>query len=223
MEEYVYDETNRMVRGTNDKGEQSHYIYNGFGDLVANEWIIMKNSYGYHGIGEYVLPSPRVNGIIVSAGGQGGTQNGTQNPQRPVVDNKKFAVVHKDYVLDYTKALPGTIMEYESGDGGLTYRYTYGLRKVSTNVCGIPNGVGSVVQWTYPGSEEGRREITNRDPGNVQGVKHIVKLYHHQNRLGTTDYLTDNITGRITSFVSYDDFGNLTAKAVLIPMLLMPY
>jgi len=42
-----------------------------------------------------------------------------------------------------------------------------------------------------------------------------VKLFHHQNRLGTTDYLTDNITGRITSYVSYDDFGMLTAKAVM--------
>ena len=34
-------------------------------------------------------------------------------------------------------------------------------------------------------------------------------------RLGTTHYLTDNVDGKVTSFVSYDDWGALTSKAVV--------
>ncbi|MCL1982724.1 MAG: RHS repeat protein [Clostridiales bacterium] len=47
-QEYAYDATNRMVKGINEDGEQSHYVFNGFGDLVANEWIVAKNAYSYH-------------------------------------------------------------------------------------------------------------------------------------------------------------------------------
>ena len=42
-----------------------------------------------------------------------------------------------------------------------------------------------------------------------------VKLYYHSDRLGTTDYMTSNTDGRIISYVSYDDWGAPTAKAVL--------
>ena len=90
-------------------------------------------------------------------------------------------------------------MEYESGVGGLTYRYVYGLEKVETVIYGIPNGAGSVMQqYEYPNSTE-----------------NIVKLYYHQDRLGSTDFLTDNIVGKVTSYVTYDDWGSPTMKAVL--------
>ncbi|MDR0294871.1 MAG: hypothetical protein LBH91_01590 [Prevotellaceae bacterium] len=47
-EKYVYDATNRMVKGTKYLGtsvdyEDSYYIYNGLGYLVGNEWVIAKN------------------------------------------------------------------------------------------------------------------------------------------------------------------------------------
>jgi RHS repeat-associated protein len=117
----------------------------------------------------------------------------------PKVDNKKYAVVHKDYVLDYTSPLQNVIMETESGDGGLTYRYSYGLQKENVVIYGIPNGAGSLLQkQTYPG-----------------GAQNIVKLYYHKDRLGSTDYLTDNIAGKVTSYATYDDFGELTAKAIV--------
>jgi RHS repeat-associated protein len=90
-------------------------------------------------------------------------------------------------------------METESGDGGLTYRYSYGLQKENVVIYGIPNGAGSLLQkQTYPG-----------------GAQNIVKLYYHHDRLGSTDYLTDNIAGKVTSYATYDDFGELTAKAIV--------
>ena len=110
-----------------------------------------------------------------------------------------FAIVHKDYVLDYTSPLQNVIMETESGDNALIYRYTYGLQKDSAVIYGIPNSVGSVVQnYTYP-----------------SGAANIVKLYYHHDRLGSTDYLTDNITGKVTGYITYDDWGELTAKAIV--------
>ena len=36
-----------MARGTNEAGEESAYIYNGLGHLVANEMRIGLNNYGY--------------------------------------------------------------------------------------------------------------------------------------------------------------------------------
>ena len=212
-EQYIYDATNRMVKGINEKGEQSHYIYNGLGYLVSNEWIIEKNAYGYHGIGITLDPSEQVNGVVVcdrhshvtgqghiNPTGKGHTSGGTTGGIEPKIDNKKFAVVHKDYVLDYTKSLQNVIMESESGDNALTYRYTYGLQKDSVVIYDIPNGVGSVEQnHAYSDGT----------------LKNVAKLYYHQDRLGSTDYLTDNVDGKVTSYVSYDDWGGLTAKAIV--------
>jgi len=209
IEAYVYDATNRMVKGINVEGEESHYIYNGLGHLVANEWVIEKNNYGYTGV--ETDPSERVGVVVVcdrhvnSTGqghinptGKGHTTGGTTGGSIPAIHNK-FAIVHKDYVLDYTSPLANVIMEYESGASGLTYRYTYGLMKNNVVIYGIPNGVGSVVQnFTYPG-----------------GTERVVKLYYHHDRLGSTHYLTDNVDAKVTSFTAYDDWGSPTMKAVL--------
>jgi RHS repeat-associated protein len=87
----------------------------------------------------------------------------------------------------------------ESGDSGLTYRYTYGLQKDNVVIFGIPNGADSVMQkYNYP-----------------DGTQNIVKLYYHHDHLGTTDYLTDNVAGKVTSYSTYDDWGMLTAKAIV--------
>lgn len=44
---YLYDETNRMVRGTNKTGEVSAYTFNGLGVRVGTELILEDNSHGY--------------------------------------------------------------------------------------------------------------------------------------------------------------------------------
>ena len=74
-------------------------------------------------------------------------------------------------------------MEHESGAGNLTYRYVYGLQKLSVSVSPITTGAGNLIQ-------NGK-----------------VKLWYHHDRLGSTDYLTDNITGKVTSYITYDSWG----------------
>ena len=100
-------------------------------------------------------------------------------------------MIKKDYVIDYKSALANVIIETESGAGSLTYRYVYGLQKLSVSVSPITTGVGNLIQ-------NGR-----------------VKLWYHQDRLGSTDFLTDNISGKVTSYVTYDDWGAPTMKAIL--------
>lgn len=224
VESYVYDATNRMVKGVNEAGESSFYIYNGLGYLVSNEWVIKKNSYGYTGLS--VTPSEQVDGIVVvdrhanSTGqghinpvGKGHTIGGTTGGYTPKVDNKKFQVVHKNYVLDYTSEFKDVIMEKESGVGGLTYRYVYGLDKVETVIYDIQNGAGSVMQYAY--DDVSLETLIGEEAGQTVHKNGIVKFYNHQDYLGSTDYLTDNVNGKVVSYVTYDDWGAPTAKAVL--------
>ena len=230
--------------GTSVEYEESHYIYNGLGYLIANEWIIAKNGYGYHGLGTNLDPLKQENGVVAydrcilhslvdnpyimklemdlgtaiseqifiidTETGQIIPINNHPLEQiivindempeiTPVIGNKNYAVVHKDYVLDYTSPLKNVIMEVEKGDGGLTYRYTYGLQKNSVTLYDIPNGAGSLLEkQIYP-----------------NGAEDTVKLYYHHDHIGSTDYLTDNIAGKVTSYATYDDFGELTAKAIV--------
>lgn len=43
VEEYLYKATNRMVKGVNEAGEESSYIYNGLGYLIAKELFTNDN------------------------------------------------------------------------------------------------------------------------------------------------------------------------------------
>lgn len=199
-EQYVYDATNRMVKGTNEAGEESHYIFNGLGYLVSNEWIVAKNAYGYHGFA--YTPSEEVGGTVACdrhknttgyghemANGNGHHAGGTTGGATPTDKTGKLMSVHKDYVLDYTSPLKDVILETESG--GLSYRYTYGLEKNSVSVYNVTKGAGGLVQ-------------------NSQ-----VKLYYHKDRLGSSDFLTDNVKGKVTSYIDRDAWGNPEGKAVL--------
>ncbi|MCL1834899.1 MAG: hypothetical protein FWG48_01950, partial [Oscillospiraceae bacterium] len=105
--------------------------------------------------------------------------------------------ITKDYVIDYTSALKNVLMETETG--GLTYRFTYGFEKLSAVVYGISSGAGSMQQtYEYP-----------------DGSANVVKLWYHHSRLGTTDFLTDNVQGKVTSYTAYDDWGALTMKTII--------
>ena len=105
----------------------------------------------------------------------------------------QITAIYKDFVIDYVSPLKNVIMETETG--GVTYRYTYGLDKLSTAISGI-SGAGSVQQtYVYP-----------------NGSVSIVKLWYHHDRLGSTEFLSDNVQGKVTSYVSYDDWGALTMK-----------
>ena len=143
-----------------------------------------QNNYGYTGVN--CSASPQVGGVVVcdryshttgsghiNPTGKGHKTGGTTGGTVPVIGAHQ-QVVHKDYVLDYTSPLKNAIMEYESGVGGLTYRYVYGLEKVATVIYGIPNGAGSVMQqYEYPNSTE----------NTVHPYDHVLDVYFAQARM----------------------------------------
>ena len=118
------------------------------------------------------------------------------------------------YVIDYTSPLKRIIMESESVTGGLSYRYTYGIDRSRVVANYVTSTTGSVTQHAYEDTT-GELVFTVTHPEYSMVVNNVVKLFYHQDHLGTTDYLTDNADGKVISYVTYDDWGSLTAKAVL--------
>ncbi len=84
------------------------------------------------------------------------------------------------------------LMEYERYDEGLTYRYVYGVDKLGVTAYTIANGSASVTT----------------DAGEIP-------LYYHMDHMGSSEFLTSDVTQRVTSWTSYDEWGNITHNAVL--------
>ena len=101
---YLYDETNRMVQGTNKAGEVSAYTFNGLGVRVGAELILEDNSHGYT---DFHCQTPSV-------------ETGIEKPE----------VVKTDYVIDYTRLGIDQRVLVKSEQDGYDFRYTYGLDKV---------------------------------------------------------------------------------------------
>ncbi|MBR5317700.1 MAG: RHS repeat-associated core domain-containing protein, partial [Lachnospiraceae bacterium] len=104
----------------------------------------------------------------------------------------KTSDVIKDFVIDYNSYAEENLMEYELFDEGLTYRYVYGVDKLGVTAYTIPNGSASVT------TAEGD-----------------LPLYYHMDHMGSSEFLTSDVTQRITSWTSYDEWGNITHNAVL--------
>ena len=101
---YLYDETNRMVQGTNKTGEVSAYTFNGLGVLGGTELILEDNSHGYT---DFHCQMPSV-------------ETGIEKPE----------VVKTGYVIDYTRLGIDQRVLVKSEQDGYDFRYTYGLDKV---------------------------------------------------------------------------------------------
>ncbi|MFR3664714.1 DUF4474 domain-containing protein [Flintibacter sp.] len=225
---YTYDETNKMVKGVNANAESSSYLYNGLGALVEQTWVIAKNSYGYHDVlAEAVdsvaeepetasdsVDSPEVpapsddsttetdavldeapadsadSGIMLLAAPKK-DDSGKKPSDKPTgSDVKKTSTVVKEFVVDYTTETHEPLMEQEVN--GLTYRYVYGNDRLSVNITGVENGSSKLI-------ENGNQ----------------IRLYYHMDYLGTADYLTSPLTGKVESWTHYNEWGEITHNAVL--------
>ena len=107
---YLYDETNRMVQGTNKAGEVSAYTFNGLGVRVGTEQILEDNSHGYT---DFHCQTPSV-------------ETGIEKPE----------VVKTDYVIDYTRLNIDQRVLVKSEQDGYDFFYTYGLDKLQVMTIG---------------------------------------------------------------------------------------
>ena len=107
---YLYDETNRMVQGTNKTGEVSAYTFNGLGVRVGTELILKDNTHGYT---DFHCQTPSV-------------ETGIEKPE----------VVKTDYVIDYTRLNIDQRVLMKSEQDGYDFFYTYGLDKLQVMTIG---------------------------------------------------------------------------------------
>ena len=107
---YLYDETNRMVQGTNKAGEVSAYTFNGLGVRVGTELILKDNTHGYT---DFHCQTPSV-------------ETGIEKPE----------VVKTDYVIDYTRLNIDQRVLVKSEQDGYDFFYTYGLDKLQVMTIG---------------------------------------------------------------------------------------
>lgn len=202
--QYTYDETNKMVEGTNSIGESSSYLFNGKNALVEQTWHIAKNGYGYHDVDATEEDLAAIAELARGKGGNGSGGNGHGNgngqgngngsgdkPTGTLVGD--FSTVVKQFVIDYTVETMDPLMEHEVN--GLDYRYVYGNERLSVNISPIPNGAGHVVESGTVGQQ--------------------IRLYYHQDLRGTVDYLTSPVSQKVESWTHYNEWGEITHNAVL--------
>ena len=193
---YTYDETNKMVEGVNANAESSSYLYNGLGALVEQTWVIAKNSYGYHDVLAEAVdpvaeePETAEPGIMLLSSSKK-DHSGKKPSDKPTGSEvKKTSTVVKEFVVDYTTETHEPLMEHEVN--GLDYRYVYGNDRLSVNITGVETGSSKLI-------ENGNQ----------------IRLYYHMDYLGTADYLTSPLTGKVESWTHYNEWGEITHNAVL--------
>ena len=120
----------------------------------------------------------------------------------PEIDRDRYMVVHREFVLDYTTEMVNTIMEVERGTNGLTFRHVYG----ALNEFGQQMRESVTITGTYV--VNGRNGATS-----VRAVDET--FFYHHNRLGSSEFLTSDVNGRIVSFVEYDQWGRPTRISAL--------
>ncbi|WP_019229752.1 DUF6883 domain-containing protein [Sedimentibacter sp. B4] len=179
-----------MVLGVNELGESSAYLYNGLGALVENTWVIKKNAYGYHDVS--ALTNMVAGEVVVDP--QTGKKDKKDKLAPEVVaaspELNKTSTVVKQFVVDYTSDTFEPLMEYEVNS--LEYRYIYGNDRLSVNITGVDTSAGNLI------------EKVNQ-----------IRLYYHMDYLGTADYLTSPMTGKVEGWTHYNEWGEITHNAVL--------
>ena len=114
------------------------------------------------------------------------------NVRVPEIDRDRFMVMHREFVLDYTSEMVNTIMEFERGVNGLTYRYVYGALNVF--------GLQARESVTITGEQTVRTWLGS-------STRQIDEMFfYHSDRLGSSVMLTSG-NGRIVSSVEYDSWG----------------
>ena len=180
---YVYDQTNRLIFGSNKDGEESEYNFNALGALVQTRQTVININQGYSDnqsspgssrigdLGQY-LEREQPEGHMSWQDETGATRQQT------------IQQVTRDYVVDYTTATRESLMVYEQG--AYAQRFTYGFNKIA------------VTLLANEAEDNIKTDIALNDNG---------RFYFHQSRLGTSMYTTRENT-KVASFYSYDEWGN---------------
>jgi len=190
---YEYDASNRMVMGVNvSTDETSEYIYNGLGMRTANIQTTQNASYGSRNIsnsqGSELIGHMDFFALV----------DRPVDVQKTFADNfgltrqSKPAIINREYVVDYTNMYNRDLAVYEEGSYVTSYTYGLGLNKISQTVMNYPNKTEIGI--------EGQNSYTDL------AVEKYLKLYLHQDRLGSTIRMTRE-NGTTIAWADYDEWG----------------
>ncbi|MCL1917961.1 MAG: hypothetical protein FWG14_06550 [Peptococcaceae bacterium] len=154
-----------MIEGINEKNELSEYHYNSLGALIGETKLIAKDAYSYTGV----------------------DAQPTQSKRDPKYQKDKTSLIETQNTIDYTSELLDKLTETEQG--GLTYKYVYGLDKLSVDISPTPPETTAATKTTK----------TTTPPAPTL-------YYYHQDRQGSIDSLTDNCAC-VKSSAGYDPWG----------------
>ena len=225
---YTFDETNKMVKGVNDLGESSVYLYNGLGALVEQTWTIKKNSYGYHDGSETAALTAQ-EGTETESGANAEAQAAAPTPDAGTT------------LLDELDAMgdPAAALDVELGI--MPLKNDHSGKKPDDKPGHKPNQMITVVKQFFPDyTRETLDPLVENEVGgleyryvygnerlsvNITGIENgagsivengsQVRLYYHQDLRGTVDYLTSPVSQKIESWTHYNEWGEITHNAVL--------
>ena len=225
---YTFDETNKMVKGVNDLGESSVYLYNGLGALVEQTWTIKKNSYGYHDGSETVALTAQ-EGTETESGADAEAQAAAPTPDAGTT------------LLDELDAMGDPAAALDAESGIMPLKNDHSDKKPDDKPGHKPNQMITVVKQFFPDyTRETLDSLVENEVGgleyryvygnerlsvNITGIENgtgsimengnQVRLYYHQDLRGTVDYLTSPVSQKIESWTHYNEWGEITHNAVL--------
>lgn len=127
------------------------------------------------------------NGNSAGNNGQGNGNNASNGDGNGSIN--KTSTVVKNFVVDYNTETFEPLMEHEVN--GLDYKYVYGNDRLSVDISPINNSMSIVENGDH------------------------IRLYYHMDYLGSADYLTSPVSGRVEAWTHYNEWGLIVHNAVL--------
>ena len=127
------------------------------------------------------------NGNSAGNNGQGNGNNASNGDGNGSIN--KTSTVVKNFVVDYNTETFEPLMEHEVN--GLDYKYVYGNDRLSVDISPINNSMSIVENGDH------------------------IRLYYHMDYLGSADYLTSPVSGRVETWTHYNEWGLIVHNAVL--------
>ena len=186
-----------MVEGTNNlTSETSAYIFNALGKRIGTEQKIININEKYQnninsGGNDY---SEYINNLALADTNETGQKTFKDNFSL-TRQTTPFINIKREYVTDYTSQINNDIMVYEKGSYVTKYVYGIGGNKLFQEVT-HESGLTDVEKGSNPNTDI--------------AVNEIKKVYFHQNRLGSTSFVSDK-EGNVVYHAEYDDWGNITS------------
>ena len=174
-----------------------YYAYNAVGDLVRMEDWTGINTFEYDGANNLTAVTEDdgrtttyeyddCGNMVFEYIRGNGNNNGNGDGNGSI---NKTSIVVKNVVVDYNTETFEPLMEHEVN--GLDYKYVYGNDRLSVDISPINNSMSIVENGDH------------------------IRLYYHMDYLGTADYLTSPVSGRVEAWTHYNEWGLIVHNAVL--------